>query len=66
MLPGKTTFILAGVTMIVAPQHPAIELLPHQLRRLAAQYPFALTQVGLELIEERGDILPVNISRVRS
>jgi hypothetical protein len=47
-------------------QHPAIELLSHQFGSLASQHPLALTKMGLEFVEERGDILPVNISRVRS
>ena len=35
----------------VVGEHPAIELLPHQIRGLAAEYPTALMQVSLELIK---------------
>ena len=50
----------------VVRQYPAIELLTHQLGRLAAQHPAASQQVGLQLIKQLGGILPVNISRVMS
>ena len=36
--------------------HPAVELLLHQLWRLAAQHPPALPQVGLEFVEHRLDL----------
>src|SRR5205085_11622307 len=37
-------------------QHPAVELLAHQVGGLAAQYAATLEQVGLQLVEHRLDL----------
>ena len=36
------------------------ELLPHQFRRLAAQYNLGASQMGLQLVQQLNDILPIN------
>ena len=41
--------------------HEAIKLLTHQIGGFAAQHDLGSAEVGLEFIEQQGDILPINI-----
>jgi len=43
-----------------------VELLAHQIRRFAAQHDLGAAQVGLEFVEQQGDILPINIVPMKS
>ena len=43
-------------------QYETVELLAHQIGGLAAQNDAGPAQVGLELVERVGDILPINIT----
>jgi len=47
-------------------QHQSIELLPYQIRRLTAQDDMRPPQMSLEFVEQQGDIMPINIGRMKS